>query len=291
MEGLPPARYPVSKTGGLHGLGGSTPSPSALFWIARPRWRAARPRKEHAGTRARRHGRVGKAARCYRAGGERRSQVRVLLPPLHDATSSNGQDDRLLPGECWFDPSRRSRVGEPLVPHRPPPHADRMDPPCRASRPAKPASGRHGSRIERSLCLTRFTPRSSSGSRMPASQAGDAGSNPARGLEVGEPGVPPPSALGRVWRRGLAVSRVRRVRFPSRALLAVAQWTSTTLLPWPTGVRLLPARLRRKASSEPSGRDPDEQGAIPWRRLVCSRAGSAERIPAARIPACGGADP
>ena len=148
-----------------------------------------------------------------------------------------------------------------------------MDPPCLASRPAKPASGRHGSRIERSLCLTRFTPRSSSGSRMPASQAGDAGSNPARGLEVGEPGVPPPSALGRVWRRGLAVSRVRRVRFPSRALLAVAQWTSTTLLPWPTGVRLLPARLRRKASSEPSGRDPDEQGAIPWRRLVCSRAG------------------
>ena len=135
-----------------------------------------------------------------RAGGERRSQVRVLLPPLHDATSSNGQDDRLLPGECWFDPSRRSRVGEPWFPHRPPPHADRMDPPCLASRPAKPASGRHGSRIERSLCLTRFTPRSSSGSRMPASQAGDAGSNPARGLEGREPGVPPPSALGRVWR-------------------------------------------------------------------------------------------
>lgn len=28
-EGLPRARYPVSKTGGSHGLGGSTPSPSA----------------------------------------------------------------------------------------------------------------------------------------------------------------------------------------------------------------------------------------------------------------------
>ena len=179
--------------------------------------------------------------------------------------------------------------GNPWFPHRPPPHADRMDPPCLASRPAKPASGRHGSRIERSLCLTRFTPRSSSGSRMPASQAGDAGSNPARGLEVGEPGVPPPSALGRVWRRGLAVSRVRRVRFPSRALLAVAQWTSTTLLPWPTGVRLLPARLRRKASSEPSGRDPDEQGAIPWRRpiLFASRNPPSGFLPLGSPPAAG----
>src|SRR6187549_1598032 len=93
------------------------------------------------------------------------------------------------------------------------------------------------------------------------------GTQLAAGGGCGEPGVPPPRALGRVWRCGLAVSRVRRVRFPSRALLAVAQWTSTTLLPWPTGVRLLPARLRRKASSEPSGRDPDEQGATPWRRL------------------------
>lgn len=74
-------------------------------------------------------------------------------------------------------------------------------------------------------------------------------------------------ALGRVWRCGSAVSRVRRVRSPSRALLAVAQWTSTRLLPWPTGVRLLPARLRRKASSEPAGCEPAEQGAIPWRRL------------------------
>jgi hypothetical protein len=92
--------------------------------------------------------------------------------------------------------------------------------------------------------------------RMPAPQAGDAGSSPARGVH----------ALGRVWRCGPAVSRVRRVRSPSRALLAVAQRTSTRLLPWPTGVRLLPARLRRKASSEPAGREPVEQGAIPWRR-------------------------
>ncbi len=74
-------------------------------------------------------------------------------------------------------------------------------------------------------------------------------------------------ALGRVWRCGSAVSRVRRVRSPSRALLAVAQRMSTRLLPWTTEVRLLPARLRRKASSEPAGCEPVEQGAIPWRRL------------------------
>ena len=42
-----------------------------------------------------------------------------------DATSSNRQDDRLLPGECWFDSSRRSSrwgnpsfsVREPWFPH------------------------------------------------------------------------------------------------------------------------------------------------------------------------------
>ena len=34
MEGLPLARYPVSKTGGPPGLGGSTPSPSALGGMA-----------------------------------------------------------------------------------------------------------------------------------------------------------------------------------------------------------------------------------------------------------------
>ena len=61
-----------------------------------------------------------------------------------------------------------------------------------------------------SPAVAAHTPRSSSGSRMPVSHAGDAGSNPARGSH----------ALGRVWRCGLAVSRVRRVRFPSRALLA-----------------------------------------------------------------------
>jgi hypothetical protein len=34
LEGLPQARYPVSKTGGLSGLGGSTPSPS----VSDPAW-------------------------------------------------------------------------------------------------------------------------------------------------------------------------------------------------------------------------------------------------------------
>jgi hypothetical protein len=102
-------------------------------------------------------------------------------------------------------------------------------------------------------------------------------------------------ALGRVWGCGPAVSRVRRVRSPSRAPLAVAQWTSTT------GVRLLPARLRRKASSEPAGREPVEQGAIPWRRPTTTgrlgrhRSDTADMrgsIPRSSTPSgCGGAWP
>jgi hypothetical protein len=106
---------------------------------------------------------------------------------------------------------------------------------------------------------SQLTPRSSSRSRMPVSHTGDAGSNPARGFL---------HALGRVWRCGSAVSRVRRVRSPSRALLAVAQRTEHHVPTVATGVRLLPARLRRKASSEPSGCEPVEQGATPWRRVT-----------------------
>ena len=109
---------------------------------------------------------------------------------------------------------------------------------------------------------------------MPVSHTGDAGSNPARGTS---------RALGRVWECGPAVYRVRRVRFPSRALLAVAQRMSTRLLPWPTGVRLLPARLRRKASSEPAGRDPVEQGAIPWRRPICRFATTTSQLETAPL--------
>ena len=53
---------------------------------------------------------------------------------------------------------------------------------------------------------------------------------------------------------------------------------STTLLPWGTGVRILPARLRRTASSEPPGCEPGKQGATPWRRLdLRRRAGWAKR--------------
>ncbi len=68
-------------------------------------------------------------------------------------------------------------------------------------------------------------------SRMPVSHIGDAGSNPARGLffrslksAASRPRLTLPSqlflALGRVWRCGSAVSRVRRVRSPSRALFS-----------------------------------------------------------------------
>jgi hypothetical protein len=84
-----------------------------------------------------------------------RSQVRVLLPPLHDATSSNRQDDRLLPGGCWFEPSRRSshapvlRVGKPLVPHPTPSSGSSQNASRVASRPAKPASGGNRRRIAR----------------------------------------------------------------------------------------------------------------------------------------------
>ena len=196
------------------------------------------------------------------------------------------------------------------------------------SSPAVAAAAREAGRLPLvglPSCGPTSMPRSSSGSRMPVSHTGDAGSNPARGSNsfarrnpqerippLGSPpcgrGRPlkasasrpqpprcvtfsetrslrsrslglrgtrgsPPRALGRVWRCGLAVSRVRRVRFPSRALLAVAQWMSAALLPRAMGVRLLPARLRRKACSEPAGCESVEQGAIPWRRLCGAQIG------------------
>jgi hypothetical protein len=157
-----------------------------------------------------------------------------------DATSFNRQDARLLPGACWFDPSRRSlahpavrgsRPAEPACapraraaprrrpsgsvlqhyPLRPPARSDTPGG-VRGSNVPRSSNGRiFGSEPEdawfesrpRSSCTrTRpwrprglqirrrgfdsfrpcLTPRSSSGSRMPASQAGDAGSNPARGF-------------------------------------------------------------------------------------------------------------
>ena len=174
-EGLPRARYPVSKTGGPYGLGGSTPSPSALRADAArraspqgarrdarpeawPSWQgsallARRRRAPLAGSSP-----AASASRCdvvQRVG--RPAVTRRMLVRAQPSQSGGG-----TPG---------SPTG--------PPHADRMD-------PAQLASGCRGSRIER-IAVSRLTPRSSSGSRMPASQAGDAGSNPARGLEVGEP--------------------------------------------------------------------------------------------------------
>jgi hypothetical protein len=51
------------------------------------------------------------------------------------------------------------------------------------------------------------------------------------------------------------------------------------------GVRLLPARLRRKACSEPAGCESVEQGAIPWRRLRGAQIGIHLRgVPIARRP-------
>jgi hypothetical protein len=84
LEGLPVVRYPVSKTGGLRGLGGSTPSPSA-----------------------RRHGRAaeGNALLARRRGA--RPQVRILLPPFRSGVVER-KDARLLTARRRFDPCRRS---------------------------------------------------------------------------------------------------------------------------------------------------------------------------------------
>jgi hypothetical protein len=138
-EGLPPARYPVSKTGGLTSLGGSTPSPSAgddrpraLGRRSRPparsrrsalpgvcgstgppagrvcgapaaaqivtgqRARGGAPRVPARSTPGRAHGGMAELARQRVASASatsRRSQVRVLLPPLHrcDVVQSAGR--------------------------------------------------------------------------------------------------------------------------------------------------------------------------------------------------------
>lgn len=223
-------RYPVSKNGGSQDLGGSTPSPSSF---------------------ARRHGRVWQGSALLTRGGERRPQVRVLLPPSTPRSSAEKS--------CGFRP-----------------HA----------RPFDSGRGVH-------LTATSFNGRTT------GCYPGDAGSNPAvaasrpdrlavedTGLSHRKRGFESRSGYFRTTRSrtrlgsGPAVYRVRRVRFPSRALLAVAQWMSAALLPRAMGVRLLPARLRRKACSEPSGCEPAERGAIPRRRPT----ESADREPATRAP-------
>jgi hypothetical protein len=55
-----------------------------------------------------------------RSSAEKSSGLRTHVSPVRigpgrlDATSFNGQDARLLPGECWFEPSRRSLLA-PIV--------------------------------------------------------------------------------------------------------------------------------------------------------------------------------
>ena len=107
----------------------------------------------------------------------------------------NGRTTGCYPENAGSTPAVAVGWGNPWFPHWPPPHAHRMDPPCLASPAGQSRPSAATARAERSLCLTRFTPRSLSqdGARYQASRAGDAGSNPARGLEMGEPGVPPPS--------------------------------------------------------------------------------------------------
>jgi hypothetical protein len=116
--------------------------------------------------------------------------------------------------------------------------------------------------------------------RTPVPQTGNAGSTPARGAvfcpQTRDPQERSPRrgrhgsrplrvrplalALGRVWRCDPAVYRMRRVRFPSGALLAVAQRTSTRLLPWPTEVRLLPASCVARLVASP-------RAVNPWSRV------------------------
>ena len=176
--------------------------------------------------------------------------IRVLLPPFpcsrvgprlgghplrrlanNDATSSNRQDDRAV------DPENAGST----------PAVAAQAPVLLADRGISPGLFKPATRV-----------------RIPL---GASASRPATARKAGGWCTRFPSALGRVWRMrpGCLPGEAGSIPVES-APLAVAQWTSTTLLPWPTGVRLLPARLRRKASSEPSGRDPVEQGAIPWRR-------------------------
>ena len=219
-EGLPSARYPVSKTGGSQGLGGSTPSPSSpsggMAELARQR--------------------------VASAGGESRSQVRILLPPSPPRSSAE-KSSGFRPHARPFESGRGVHVHDATSFNG---RTTGCYPENAGSTPAVAASSSY--------------PRSSSG----------------RGRRSLTPEARVRFPLGVLTRTlsdasgicGPVVSRVRRVRFPSRALLAVAQWMSSALLPRAMGVRLLPARLRRKASSEPAGCEPVKQGAIPWRRLM-----------------------
>ncbi len=113
-EGLPSARYPVSKTGGSHRLGGSTPSPSVVR-IAHPMpVCAARPRMTHAGTRASEAWPSGKAAPCYGVGASSASAgsspaASVPFPPRSSVDESSGLRTHARP----FESGRGARTVDP----------------------------------------------------------------------------------------------------------------------------------------------------------------------------------
>jgi hypothetical protein len=83
-------RYPVSKTGGPLGLGGSTPSPSAC-WCGRLEAWPSQVRQRVASAQA----------------GDR-PQVRILLPPFNRSGVVERQDARLLIAKRRFESCRRS---------------------------------------------------------------------------------------------------------------------------------------------------------------------------------------
>ena len=111
MEGLPPARYPVSKTGGLRGLGGSTPSPSSRSeaWPspARQRVASAQAAPPLAGSNP------AASASSPRSSAEKSSGFRPHARPfesgrgvhVHDATSFNGRTTGCYPGDAGSTPA------------------------------------------------------------------------------------------------------------------------------------------------------------------------------------------
>ena len=111
-EGLPPARYPVSKTGGRQRLGGSTPSPSAWrHGRARQgsallaRRRATARRFESCCLRSNRSGVVEwKTRGCYpRSAGSTPAAGAPCAPVVEVAMTPGPQ-----PGSCGFESRRGS---------------------------------------------------------------------------------------------------------------------------------------------------------------------------------------
>ena len=224
------ARYPVSKTGGSSGLGGSTPSPSSLE--AWPSWEgsALLPRRRSppfAGSSP--------AASAFRPVAQRRRAVG--FGPTRARSNRAGASRHTM--------RRRSTVGRPAV-------SRKM---LVRPQPSQPRSTHTSPGLEPGRGCRSLT--SATRVRLP----------------LGAPTLSDASGDATRSSAGRGGFDSRRERF-----LAVAQRMSAALLPRAMGVRLLPARLRRKASSEPPGREPDEQGATPWRRpTLCARSEPASR--------------